>query len=256
MDTSQGTPVSPAAPAAPARKRPRASGRVSPVAAVTVASAVLVVAALAVARYSSQPAAPTAADTQLEPVPSVPAAAQPPDALPAPLAAPLPGAAGAGAETPRVATMKPRQTRVATTKKSSLRKSVPPPQATEVAASEPGESAARTVVAEPAPSAPAAASNRTAERAIQAPVTITGCLETTIQGDRFRLTDTEGAGAPKARSWRSGFLKKRPAPVELVDLSDLAGLRKYVGHRVAATGLLSSRELRVRSLESAGPSCN
>lgn len=253
MDTSQGTPVS---PAAPAPKRPRASGKVNPVLAVTVASAVLVVAALALVRYSSQPAEPAVVNTQAEPVPSVPAAAQQPDALPAPLAAPLPGAAVAGAQTPQVAIMKPGQTRVVTSRKSSLRKSVPPPRATEVAASEPGESAAKTVVPEPAPSAPAAASNHTAERAIQAPVTITGCLETTIQGDRYRLTDTEGADAPKARSWRSGFLRKRPAPVELVDLSDLTGLRKFVGHRVAATGLLSSRELRVRSLESAGPSCN
>jgi hypothetical protein len=88
------------------------------------------------------------------------------------------------------------------------------------------------------------------------PVTITGCLETTVDEGRFRLTDTEGADAPKARSWRSGFLTKRSAPVELVDVSDPVGLRKYVGRRVVATGLLTSRELRVRSLQSAGPSCN
>jgi hypothetical protein len=88
------------------------------------------------------------------------------------------------------------------------------------------------------------------------PVTITGCLETTVDEDRFRLTDTEGADAPKARSWRSGFLTKRSAPVELIDLSDPLGARKYVGHRVVATGLLTSRALRVRSLESVGTSCN
>jgi len=34
--------------------------------------------------------------------------------------------------------------------------------------------------------------------------------------------------------------------------SDPASLRKLVGHRVAATGLLDSRELRVRSFRSAG----
>jgi hypothetical protein len=87
------------------------------------------------------------------------------------------------------------------------------------------------------------------------PVTITGCLETTIDGGEFRLTDTEGADAPKARSWRSGFLKKRAAPVQLVDLSDPRGMQKFVGSRVVATGLLTSRELRVRSLRSAGSSC-
>jgi hypothetical protein len=88
------------------------------------------------------------------------------------------------------------------------------------------------------------------------PVTITGCLETTVDEGRFRLTDTEGADAPKARSWRSGFVTKRSAPVELVDLSDPLGVRKYVGRRVVAIGLLTSRELRVSSLQSAGPPCN
>jgi hypothetical protein len=256
MDTPQGTPVSPAAPStapgpttAPAPKRRRASGGVSPAVAVTVASAVLVVAALALARYSAQPAAPGAASTESEPAPPVPLAAAQPDALPTPLAAPLPGAA-------QVAITKPRQARVGTARKSSPGKSVTPPRATEAAASEPGESVAKTLVPEPPPSAPAADSNHAADRVSQAPVTITGCLETTIKGDRFRLTDTEGAEAPKARSWRSGFLRKRPAPVELLELPDMAGLRNFVGHRVAATGLLTSRELRVRSLGSAGPSCN
>ena len=84
---------------------------------------------------------------------------------------------------------------------------------------------------------------------------MTGCLEMAVEGDEFRLTDVDGAEAPKARSWRSGFLKKRSTPVELVELSDRAGLRKYVGHRVSATGLLTGRELHVRSFQSAGASC-
>jgi hypothetical protein len=219
-------------------------------------SAGLVVFALALARYSSQPVSPTATNTEPEPLPSVQVAAAQPGALPAPLAAPVSGAAVAGGEVPQVAIKKPNQARVVTTRKRSPEKVVPPHPASEAAASEPGESAAKTVAPEPTPIASAADSTRTADRVVQAPVTIFGCLETTIEGDRFRLTDTAGADAPKARSWRSGFLKKRPAPVELLDLSDLQGLRKFVGHRVAATGLLTSRELRVRSLETAGPSCN
>jgi hypothetical protein len=85
---------------------------------------------------------------------------------------------------------------------------------------------------------------------------MTGCLETAVDGDQFRLTDIEGADTPKARSWRSGFLKKRSAPVDLVDFSDPVGLRKFVGRRVVATGLLAGRELRVHSLQAAGTSCN
>jgi hypothetical protein len=91
--------------------------------------------------------------------------------------------------------------------------------------------------------------------AVSPAITMSGCLEATVDGDQFRLTDVDGTDAPKARSWRSGFLKKRSAPVDLVELSDPVGLRKYVGRRMVATGQLSGRELRVRSLQAAGPSC-
>ena len=99
-------------------------------------------------------------------------------------------------------------------------------------------------------------SKLTVDRVNQSPVTITGCLEVTADGDQFRLTDTEGDGAPKARGWRSGFLRKRPAAVELSDLRDPASARRYVGHRVVATGFLASRALRVNSLQSAGSVCD
>lgn len=87
-------------------------------------------------------------------------------------------------------------------------------------------------------------------------VTISGCLEMTVDENQFRLTNTEGADAPKARSWKSGFLKKGSAPVELLDFSDAPTLRNYVGHRVVATGLLSGRQLRVRSVQGGGSSCD
>lgn len=106
------------------------------------------------------------------------------------------------------------------------------------------------------PGAPPVESNPTADRVSQPSVTITGCLEVTAEGDQFRLTDTEGDGAPKSRGWRSGFLRKRPAAVELSELRDPAAARRYVGHRVVATGLLASRALRVRSLQSAGSVCD
>ena len=102
---------------------------------------------------------------------------------------------------------------------------------------------------------PAIASTTTPDAGNQATTTLSGCLEATVDGDEFRLTDIESADAPKARSWRSGFLKKRSTPVELVEPSDPAGLRKFVGRRVVATGLLAGRELRVRSFQSTGTSC-
>lgn len=87
-------------------------------------------------------------------------------------------------------------------------------------------------------------------------VSISGCLETTADESQFRLTDTQGVDAPKARSWRSGFLKRRSAAVKLVEFTNAAELRTHVGHRVVATGLLAGQELRVRSLRADGASCD
>lgn len=86
------------------------------------------------------------------------------------------------------------------------------------------------------------------------PVTITGCLA--FDDQVFWLQDTSGADAPKARSWRSGFLKKRASPVALVDASGAVGLPTHVGQRVAATGTLANREMRVRSLQRVAASCS
>ena len=107
----------------------------------------------------------------------------------------------------------------------------------------------------PPPTVPAIASSQETDDANNTLVTISGCLESTVEGDRFRLTDTEGVDAPKARGWRSGFLKRRPAPVALVEPPDRLALRQYVGRRVAATGQLTNRDLHVRSLEPVGTSC-
>jgi hypothetical protein len=85
--------------------------------------------------------------------------------------------------------------------------------------------------------------------------TIRGCLEIRVDGDAFRLTDTEGANVPRVRNWRSGFLKKQAATVELLDVADTATARQYVGQRVMVTGVVEKRELRVRSLRALGQPC-
>lgn len=88
---------------------------------------------------------------------------------------------------------------------------------------------------------------------VTAPVTITGCLERS--DDTFRLKDTEGDDAPRARSWKSGFLKKSPASIQVVDGANRVKLPAHVGHRVTVTGTLIDRELRVRSLHPVALSC-
>jgi hypothetical protein len=85
-------------------------------------------------------------------------------------------------------------------------------------------------------------------------VTIQGCLQ--AGNDTFWLTDTSGEGAPKSRSWRSGFLKKRSAPVEVVDAADALNLSKFVGQRVAAGGTVADRRMQAHSLQRVAASCN
>jgi hypothetical protein len=85
------------------------------------------------------------------------------------------------------------------------------------------------------------------------PVTITGCLQ--LSNQTFWLKDTAGADAPTSRSWKSGFLKKRPARIEVVDATRTLRLSSYVGQRVAATGTLVNREMQTRSLLPVAAAC-
>ena len=87
----------------------------------------------------------------------------------------------------------------------------------------------------------------------QPPVTITGCLEKDDQA--FRLKDTTGVDVPKARGWKSGFLKKKPATIELLDAANTMKLPEHVGERVVVTGVLVDREMQVRSLRRIAASC-
>jgi hypothetical protein len=115
----------------------------------------------------------------------------------------------------------------------------PPPAAVPYVTVETGKSA---VIDEPEQQADAAGSA----------VTVTGCLER--DDDSFRLTDTSGDDAPKARSWKSGFLVKRKASIALVD-SERVSFPSYVGARVAVTGTLEDRAMRVVSVQRVGPAC-
>jgi len=157
---------------------------------------------------------------------------------------------------PPVVVEQPRQTQLVANHASARPAIVWPPVVSAATGVEAAEPAARPAGPDPAASASSAESNAAPAGVNEPAVTITGCLETAVDEDRFRLTDTEGADAPKARGWRSGFLKKRSAPVELLQLSDVKALRPLVGHRVVATGLLTNRELHVSSLQPAGHSCD
>ena len=87
-----------------------------------------------------------------------------------------------------------------------------------------------------------------------AAVTITGCLE--HDEESFWLKDTTGLDAPTSRSWKSGFLKKHPSRIELLDPNNSLKLPAYVGRRISATGTLVNREMQTRSLHPLGMSCS
>ena len=84
-------------------------------------------------------------------------------------------------------------------------------------------------------------------------VTLTGCL---VRSDKdFRLNDTTGANAPKSRSWKSGFLAKRPSSIAIVPASSDLPLSKHVGERVTVSGTLIERQMQVRTLRRVSSSC-
>ena len=103
--------------------------------------------------------------------------------------------------------------------------------------------------------APAAAETSAASTTAKAPVaTLEGCLER--NGDAFRLKDTSGADAPKARSWKSGFLKKGSATVDVLDASDSLALAKRVGTRVSVSGTLVDRQMQAHAIHRLASSCS
>ena len=89
---------------------------------------------------------------------------------------------------------------------------------------------------------------------IEPPIaTIAGCL--TFDDGEYRLKDATGTDAPKSRSWKSGFLTKRSASIDIVDSHQSLGLPAHVGQRVEIAGTLVERELQAQSLVQLAASC-
>jgi hypothetical protein len=84
--------------------------------------------------------------------------------------------------------------------------------------------------------------------------TVTGCLELRDDG-MFQLKDTDGSHAPKSRSWKSGFIKKGAAKVDVFDAGNRLKLGTHVGYRVSISGTLTDRALKARSLRATSETC-
>jgi hypothetical protein len=127
---------------------------------------------------------------------------------------------------------------------------------TEMASNNPQTETALAQAPAEMPAAPSAPTTSVADSTLPGvtPVTITGCLERS--NEMFRLKETAGEDAPKARSWKSAFLKKGPASVQVVDASNRVKLQDHVGQRVSVTGTLIDREMQVHSLHRVASSCS
>ena len=84
-------------------------------------------------------------------------------------------------------------------------------------------------------------------------LTVEGCLES--DGQTYRLNNTTGLDAPKARTWRTGFLMKRSSTIGLVDATGRLRLQDHIGRRVAATGTVVDREMQATTLREVAASC-
>lgn len=116
------------------------------------------------------------------------------------------------------------------------------------------ESTSKAAVVEAAATTPRAeAASRAPVQAASA-VTVTGCLER--DDDKFQLKDTSGEDAPRSRSWRSGFLRKGSASIDVTDAANRLRLPSHVGHRVSLTGMLVDREMQARSLQMLAANCD
>ena len=97
---------------------------------------------------------------------------------------------------------------------------------------------------------PAASPSGTEHAEVAVPATIAGCLQR--DDDAFWLKDTSGADAPKSRSWKSGFLRKKSSTVALTDRGATNRLAAYVGRRIETTGVLVDHEMRIKTLRVLG----
>lgn len=104
-----------------------------------------------------------------------------------------------------------------------------------------------------APGTPAIGETEPASARVSGAVEVTGCLQRADGG--FVLKDTDGSAAPRSRSWKSGFLKKNSASLDLSDASRAAHLSEHVGQRVSVTGTLIDRQMSVQSLRRLAATC-
>ena len=104
-------------------------------------------------------------------------------------------------------------------------------------------------VASPASSTKKAAAGKRSDT-----LTYVGCLQSEGHGQQLVLTKVAGKDAPRARSWKTAFMTKRPVDVEVIGVRGVK-LREYVGHTVRVTGRRAGHQLHAESVTAVTNSC-
>ena len=128
------------------------------------------------------------------------------------------------------------------------------PAPAKAAPAKPAPTATKAAPAKAAPLQAAAAKVSVAPVELTNSITLTGCLE--ADGRKFMLTDLEGDEAPKSRSWKTGFVTKKPKDVEVTPSASLK-LGDHIGHKVSVVGVRNGEtHLQARSIKQLAASCS
>jgi hypothetical protein len=137
--------------------------------------------------------------------------------------------------------------------KAAVRKAVAKPTAKSPAVSNAVASKDAAPASTPVMESRAVAANQQEEESIS--TTITGCLVLRDDG-MFQLKDNDGEHAPKARSWKSGFIKKGSATIDVFDAGNRLQLGTHANYRISVSGTLTDRQLRARSIRATSEQCD
>jgi len=78
-----------------------------------------------------------------------------------------------------------------------------------------------------------------------------------MDGYHYEMTDLRGAQAPKARSWKTGFITKTTKTVEVVGASTTVRLNDHVGRQVTVVGMKDDdTHVKVSSIKRLSASCS
>ena len=85
--------------------------------------------------------------------------------------------------------------------------------------------------------------------------TYVGCLRSEDDGRKLVLTEVGGADVPQSRNWKTMFVTKKRAKLEVRPATTLA-LRQHVGQTVQVSGRRVDDRLAARSVKVVGSTCS